>query len=132
MYAFVIYIIGLADEVHFLLSIVPFLAFITLFGIGVNYFVINDSIIYSNEDEVRVKEKLAKNSKAFKVTLAAILICCGLKVAIPKSTTIAAMIIVPKIIENEHINNIAGGTLTVLEELIKKWALELKGKGTSL
>ena len=74
------------------------------------------------------EEESAK--KLMKKAVSCFLIALGLFTVVPNSKTIAAMYLVPAIVNNEHLQNSAGNALGLLEELTKKWLKDMvKQKG---
>lgn len=47
---------------------------------------------------------------------------------IPSKQEMAAMVLIPAIANNEKVQNITGNSLSILEELTRKWLEELKEK----
>ena len=75
------------------------------------------------EEEKDAKRLLARGALSF-------LIALGLFALVPNSKTIAAMYLVPAVVNNEHLQNSAGNALGLLEELTKKWLKDMvKQKG---
>lgn len=75
------------------------------------------------EEEESAKKFMKKAASCF-------LIALGLFTVVPNSKTIAAMYLVPAVVNNEHLQNSAGNALGLLEELTKKWLKDMvKQKG---
>ena len=69
------------------------------------------------------EEKSAK--KFMKKAATCFLIALGLFALVPNSKTIAAMYLVPAVVNNKHLQNSAGNALEMLEELTKKWLKDI-------
>ena len=43
----------------------------------------------------------------------------------PSSKTLASMIMIPAVVNNEQVQNIGKNSLTILEELTKQWVIDI-------
>ena len=78
-------------------------------------------IAKDNEDE----EAMVASCKFFKRSFIAFIVCLCVYTVAPNSKTIAAMYLVPAVMNNEHVQNSAGNALGILEELTKQWLQNL-------
>ena len=67
------------------------------------------------------KEEIKKAKSVLKLLCVIVVVCGSLAVFIPSSKTIAAMYVLPAIVNNEHIQNSTGNALEALENLTKEW-----------
>ena len=103
-----IYLVSLADNILSALKVVMFAClFALLFGAN--------AWGNGNEDERSAAKKFIRR------VVATAIASLFLYTAIPNSKTIAAMFVIPAIVNNEHIQNSAGNALGALEELTKQW-----------
>jgi len=108
--AFDIYLVALADK------IIPPASFIAFSGLAVTVFL---CIICFAGFDIASEAKRAKF--ALKITIPITIVCGFIAVFVPSSKTIAAMYVLPAIVNNEHIQNSTGNALEALENLTKEW-----------
>lgn len=108
--AFDIYLVSLADK------IISPAGFIACFSLGITIFL---CVIYFVGFDITEEVKQAKT--ALKITTAIMIVCGFIAVFVPSSKTIAAMYVLPAIVNNEHIQNSTGNALEALENLTKEW-----------
>lgn len=114
MLTFVIYLIGILDAVKGSLIIAMLILGLASVICG---FVLNDAY---QEEEVERLTKLLKKLLGALVTVAT-LFCF-----IPNSRTVAAMYLIPKIANNEMVNQIPEKALNVLNKKLDGWLEEEK------
>ena len=108
--AFDIYLVSLADKI---ISPASFIAFCSL-GITIFLFIIWFAASCTVSETEQVKT-------AARITLTITIVCGFIAVFVPSSKTIAAMYVLPAIVNNEHIQNSTGNALEALENLTKEW-----------
>lgn len=108
--AFDIYLVSLADKI-----ITP-ASFIACFSLAIT---ILSFIIWFAGYDIASEVKQAKITA--KITMAITIVCGSIAVFVPSSKTIAAMYVLPAVINNEHIQNSTGNALEALENLTKEW-----------
>jgi len=110
---FDIYLISLVDDISCMLFVLMLTAIaicvFTALGVG-----------FGCDDEEKVAAR-----KWFKRSAVAFFVSLFITTAVPSSKTIAAMFIVPAVVNNEHLQNSAGNALGILEELTKQWLRKL-------
>ena len=112
-----IYLISLADKVRAFSETAIFLSFLFI-GILSVFWVIGKNESCKTEDDEKSLKKLGIYLKRITICF----ICCVLiNVFTPSSKTIAAMYLIPAIVNNEHIQNSTSNALKMLEELTKEW-----------
>ena len=107
MLAFYIYLIGIVDKL-----IILFIAYSVIVG-ALSFMIFCDSPDDSNVEST--------SKKFFISAICAFIIT----VFIPSSKTLASMIMIPTVVNNEQIQNIGKNRLTILEELTKKWVIDI-------
>lgn len=108
--AFDIYLVSLADKIVDPAGCIACIAFVVLL------FVASISLACCDDQEEIKKAKIA-----LKLLCVIVVVCGSFAVFIPSSKTIAAMYVLPAIVNNEHIQNATGNTLEFLEKLTKDW-----------
>ena len=118
--AFDIYLISLADDFSFFLLIVSVLSlFVVIFSFPAIDCCIDREAIH------KIKQWQKRAAIIFITAL-------SLVTVVPSSKTIAAMYLVPAIVNNKHLQNSAGNALEFLEELTKKWLKDtVKNNGSN-
>ena len=115
--SFEIYFISLADKVRTFSETAIFLSFLFI-GILSIFWLIAKNESCKTEDDEKVIKKLSIYLKRIAICF----ICCILiNIFTPSSKTIAAMYLIPAIVNNEHIQNSTSNALKMLEELTKEW-----------
>lgn len=105
----------------YLISVLGTLRIISIVVAGIS-FVVSALMAVATIDLLEDK-KMCKLIKKFLVCGAISLFFVAL---IPNKQDIAAMAVIPTIVNNEKVQNITGNGLSILEELTKKWLEELK------
>ena len=108
--AFDIYLVSLADKITFPASC------IACFSLGITIYL---CVICFTDFGTVSEVKQAKI--ALKITIPTMILCGLIATFVPSSKTIAAMYVLPAIINNEHIQNSTGNALEALENLTKEW-----------
>ena len=107
MLAFYIYLIGIVDKL-----IMLFIAYSAIVC-ALSFMIFCDSPDDSNAKSI---------SKKFLISA----ICTfTITIFIPSSKTLASMIMIPAVVNNEQVQNIGKNSLTVLEELTKQWVIDI-------
>ena len=107
MLALYIYLIGIVDRLVML-----FIAYSVIVG-ALSFMIFCDSPNNSNAKSIS-KKFLISAICAFIITI-----------FIPSSKTLASMIMIPAVVNNEQVQNIGKNSLTVLEELTKQWVIDI-------
>ena len=108
--AFDIYLVSLADKIvdpAGYIAIVIFVIFLFVASITLG--------VCDTQEEIK------KAKSVLKLLCITMVVCGSLAVFIPSSKTIAAMYVLPAIVNNEHIQNSTGNALEALENLTKEW-----------
>lgn len=117
--ALMIYLIGVIDEIG--ACFVFLLIFLGLFiVIGTIYLVVNDSFKIAAEEK-KLKDKI-------KTSIIYFIIILTFTSFIPNSKTIAAMYLVPKLINNEELKKIPDKALTLINGKFDEWINNLTDK----
>ena len=107
MLAFYIYLIGIVDKL-----IMLFIAYSAIVC-ALSFMIFCDSPDDSNAKSI---------SKKFLISA----ICTfTITIFIPSSKTLASMIMIPAVVNNEQVQNIGKNSLTILEELTKQWVIDI-------
>ena len=115
--SFEIYLISLVDKIRVLSETAIFLSFLLIAVLSI-FWIIGKNESYKTEDDEKIIKKLSTYIKRITVGF----VCCILiNVFTPSSKTIAAMYLIPAIVNNEHIQNSTSNALKMLEELTKEW-----------
>lgn len=107
MLAFYIYLIGIIDKLNTALII---------YGIVIG--VLSFIIASNSPDDSKVESTYIK---FFISAICAFIIT----IFIPSSKTLASMIMIPTIVNNEQVQNIGKNSLTILEKLTKQWVIDI-------
>jgi len=109
--AFDIYLVSLADKIISPAGFIACLSLaITIFLFAIWFFSVSDTT-----SEAEQAKFVAR------ITMAITIVCGSIAVFVPSSKTIAAMYVLPAIVNNEHIQNSTGNALEALENLTKEW-----------
>jgi len=122
--AFDIYIISLADNVC---SVAGVGSCFTLFSFLILFVLF---AVHPNDTDDEIKERKMIETWSVRM-LACFMVTLSLYVLVPSSKTIAAMYLVPAVVNNEHVQNSAGNALEALEELTKQWMRDMIDKKQS-
>ena len=115
--SFEIYLISLVDKIRVLSETAIFLSFLLIAVLSI-FWIIGKNESYKTEDDEKIIKKLSTYIKRITVGF----VCCILiNVFTPSSKTIAAMYLIPAIVNNEHIQNSTSNALKMLEGLTKEW-----------
>ena len=107
MSAFYIYLIGIVDKL-----IMLFIAYSAIVC-ALSFMIFCNSSNNSNTKSI---------SKKFLISAICVFI---ITIFIPSSKTLASMIMIPAVVNNEQVQNIGKNSLTVLEELTKQWIIDI-------
>jgi RsiW-degrading membrane proteinase PrsW (M82 family) len=108
---FMVYLIGIASNVQVILITVFICVLLSLIVVAVWWLAEEDS-----------REKSQKC--LFRVFIFTV-ISGVLAALMPSSSTVAAMIVIPKVVNNEKIQNITENSLNILQSLSVKWLEDL-------
>lgn len=115
MLTFWIYLIGISDTLRLAAAILTVLLVLScIFGMGM-------SADFHAHDE-KAKERDRKILKTF---LYSAVFCLCVAVFTPNGKTLAAMFVIPSVVQNEKLQNIAGNSLSALEKLTANWLKDL-------
>lgn len=117
---FIIYIIGILDKFHMIVGIFLIPLFVILIIFGILYFVVHLDGSFS-KNEIERAEKL---KPVFKKSIAALIILGCLKVFVPNTGLVAAMYVIPAVVNNEKVQNIGSNLLDTLQALSNKWMID--------
>ena len=107
-----IYLMGVVDKADFPVFLVAALSGAILVLSG--FFLAVDPPGTSNEERARFVHTCKVSGILF-------LISTSISVLMPNSKTLAAMIVVPAIVENQRIQNLGDNSLKLIEEKMKAW-----------
>ena len=108
--AFDIYLVSLSDKIVDPAGWIAVVAFVfSLFVVFIMLF------------DCDTQEEIKKAKSVLKLLCVIVVVCGSIAVFIPSSKTIAAMYVLPAIVNNEHIQNSTGNALEALENLTKEW-----------
>ena len=117
MLTFIIYLIGIADSLKILFAVV---------AVGLLCSAFIGFIAAVDGEYVHINMAVAKKNLTKIGAIA--LVFAFLSAAIPNSKTLSAMIIIPALVEDKNLKNIAGNGVQALEILTEQWLKELKMK----
>lgn len=110
---FDIYLVSLASKVLFFFEIMAWIfGFCSIVAFAILFVACAEN---ATDEEKSVFKKYANR---LAVAFISIMMAYTL---IPNSKTIAAMLLVPAVVNNEHVQNSAGNALEALEEMTKQW-----------
>lgn len=114
MLAFLIYLVGIVDPLKEVAILIT-----SIFSVGVGITVIISCVECEGIDALKQHWKILR---AFLITIA-----CTLSIAVftPNAKTIAAMAVIPAVVQNEKLQNIAGNSISALEKLTETWLKDL-------
>ena len=112
-----IYLISLVDKIGAISEVIIFLSGLTSILFFV-FWMIGKSESYKTEEDEKTLQRLWK---FLKVSSICVLCSTLIHTFIPSSKTIAAMYLIPAIVNNEHIQNSTSNALKMLEGLTKEW-----------
>ena len=112
-----IYLISLVDKVGAISEVIIFLSGLTSILFFV-FWMIGKSESYKTENDEKTLQRLWK---FLKVSSICVIFSTLIYTFIPSSKTIAAMYLIPAIVNNEHIQNSTSNALKMLEGLTKEW-----------
>lgn len=112
-----IYLISLVDKIGAITEVIMFLGGLTS-ALFFTFWMIGKSESYKTEDDDKILKRLWR---CFKIAVACVICSTLINTFIPSSKTIAAMYLIPAIVNNEHIQNSTSNALKMLEGLTKEW-----------
>lgn len=112
-----IYFISLVDKIDALSQVIIFLSSLAG-GAFLFFWIIGKAESYKTEEDEKTLKKLWK---CFKFAITCIICSTLINTFTPSSKTIAAMYLIPAIVNNEHIQNSTSNALKMLEGLTKEW-----------
>ena len=112
-----IYLISLVDKIDAITEVIIFLGGLTS-AIFFTFWMIGKSESYKTEGDEKVLQRLWK---FFKISTTCVICSILIHTFVPNSKTIAAMYLIPAIVNNEHIQNSTSNALKMLEGLTKEW-----------
>ena len=112
-----IYLISLVDKIDVISETIIFLGGLASSAFLFFWF-IGKAENYKTEDDEKMLQRLWK---CLKFSVTCVICSILLHTFIPNSKTIAAMYLIPAIVNNEHIQNSTSNALKMLEELTKEW-----------
>jgi hypothetical protein len=113
-----IYFISIADNIRDVITVVS--VFSVLIGIvGLTGYIV---CLCSDDD---CAENIPIFRKILKSCIVAICISSLMSIVVPSSKSLAAIIIIPKIVNNEKVQDITDNTLNILQSLTVKWVNDL-------
>ena len=118
---FEIYLITLVDKICAISEVGIFLGFLAS-GAFLIFWMIGKAESYKTEDEEKTLQRLWK---CLKIAVICVLCSTLIHTFVPNSKTIAAMYLIPAIVNNEHIQNSTSNALKTLEGLTKEWLEDL-------
>jgi len=112
-----IYFISLVDKIGAISEVAIFLGCIATAAF-LFFWLVGKAESYKSEEDEKTLKRLWRCLKFASIGL----ICSVLiNTFVPSSKTIAAMYLIPAIVNNEHIQNSTSNALKMLEELTKEW-----------
>lgn len=117
--ALVIYLLDVLDDVGRMADIALFISIVVI-AVSIAFYALEKSSWGENENLIAATQKGIKYGIITAITAATLIL------VIPSKNTIAAMYVVPKIVNNEAIQEISGNSLEVLRELTKKWLYDIR------
>lgn len=112
-----IYLISLVDKIDAITEVIIFLGGLAS-GILLTFWMIGKAESYKTEEDDRTLKRLWR---CFKIAATCVICSTLINTFIPSSKTIAAMYLIPAIVNNEHIQNSTSNALKMLEGLTKEW-----------
>lgn len=112
-----IYFISLVDKIDVISETIIFLGGLASSAFLFFWF-IGKAENYKTEDDEKMLQRLWK---CLKFSVTCVICSILLHTFIPNSKTIAAMYLIPAIVNNEHIQNSTSNALKMLEGLTKEW-----------
>ena len=112
-----IYFISLVDKIDSISEVAIFLGCLAT-GAFLFFWLVGKAEIYKSEEDEKTLRRLWRCLK-----FASMGLICGalINIFVPNSKTIAAMYLIPAIVNNEHIQNSTSNALKMLEGLTKEW-----------
>ena len=117
--AFVIYLIDIVHNIENLAEVALFISLLTI-AIAVRIFVMEKNSYNVDENLVAIAQKSMKYA-SITASIAVLLM-----LFIPSKSTMGAMYVVPKVVNNETVQGISDNSLELLNELTKKWLHDAK------
>ena len=118
---FLVYVIGILDKFHVMIGI-----FLLCLGVLLAIFAIIYGIAHFDGSFDREElKRMEKCKPAMKKMALAVVLLASLKVFVPSTGLIAAMYIVPAVVNNEKVQNIGDNLLNTLQGLTNKWMVDV-------
>lgn len=112
-----IYFISLVDKINAITEVIIFLGGLALSAFLFFWF-LGKAESYKTEEDEKTLQRLWR---CLKFSVTCVICSILLHTFIPNSKTIAAMYLIPAIVNNEHIQNSTSNALKMLEGLTKEW-----------
>lgn len=112
-----IYFISLVDKIDAISETVIFISFLAA-GAFLFFWIIGKAEGCTTEEDEKILKKLLR---CLKLAITCIICSVLIHTFVPNSKTIAAMYLIPAIVNNEHIQNSTSNALKMLEGLTKEW-----------
>lgn len=112
-----IYFISLVDKIDALSQAIIFLSSLAG-GAFLFFWIIGKAESCATEEDEKILKKLLR---CLKLAITCIICSVLIHTFVPNSKTIAAMYLIPAIVNNEHIQNSTSNALKMLEGLTKEW-----------
>ena len=112
-----IYLISLVDRIGAISEVIIFLGGLTS-ALFFTFWMIGKSESCRTEDEEKTLKRLWR---FFRISTVCVICSILIHTFVPSSKTIAAMYLIPAIVNNEHIQNSTSNALKMLEKLTKEW-----------
>lgn len=116
----IVYLIGILDKFHFFLGIV--LIFLTIFMSLFAIFYLVNHLEPTFADDLKCIQKLVPLVKRGLAVLSILLL---LKIFVPSTGLVAAMYVIPAVVNNEKVQNIGSNLLNTLQGLSNKWMIDV-------
>lgn len=120
MIGFMIYMMDVADNI----SVIATIAFIALILVAL----VIGTICIAEDTDYDDDNRKINLLKILKTVISCLFVVGIIATFVPSSKTIAAMYVVPTIVNNEKIQNITGNGLELLEKYTKQWLDEMTDK----
>ena len=112
-----IYLISLVDKIGAMSEVVIFLGGL-VGGAFLFFWMIGKAESCKTEEDEAILKRLWR---CLKLAITCVICSTLIHTFVPSSKTIAAMYLIPAIVNNEHIQNSTSNALKMLEELTKEW-----------
>lgn len=116
-----VYVIGILDKFHIVVGIFLLCLGVLLAIFGIFYAVVHFDGSFDSQDIERVHKY---KPTLRKMAIATVFLAC-LKVFVPNTGLVAAMYIIPAVVNNEKVQNIGDNLLNTLQGLTNKWMVDV-------